>query len=669
MSYFKTIFSFLLIKLFLFGFNESKKSTNSLKTQPLLDNTSKLSSTIDKIYKKLQSTQCEKEIRFRQFPLKFGENKGLYRSFIHINAMDETNSLTSKLVRKYPKITDMNMFVTNFVVYALLESYEYKGIKQLDKTSLENALTAILDFHDNNYDTKIPIYTFWKQIFSNGTWSQHPENLCSIIENLPDLAEFLIPFPKKIGLDKFANTLETFKTLPSKLVYVYSITPDNDDTSINMALTGIIHKMKDQIDENLTQKWLERNNDYGSLFEYVSKYAYRPFMNESEIYKFSNYSNLLDSRSYYVLHDFLKENQSEDIILPTTWLFDYDKQKKSFPDQSMPFSVNNVDFNVAANFLFGVTNIVLFHPDEHYIYRVFDEDIRKMFSTTVDLILYAIKKDIINKRPDLTILYYPSIFDFYWLASRTYSTLKNCDLKKISDINVRNLFMNAKNKLDDVLKNEATRQIFDKIRKDEDGDYYFMEFLGNYANITRGEDVVFATGLGFNTLINIWTSNVYINETSKFVEKIKFDDTIDVNQRCKISNEDITTTVHKLANYIIKSFDSRFASFEGAFFSGSVKSLESFEVFFPSNFNEYLNGTKVEDITIENSYDYTTASGVRGFIDDEKYQKMLDQVFYGRKVPKNFSGFNPNIFPYWSSPAVAYSVNLLGLSKYNLIIN
>ena len=37
-----------------------------------------------------------------------------------------------------------------------------------------------------------------------------------------------------------------------------------------------------------------------------------------------------------------------------------------------------------------------------------------------------------------------------------------------------------------------------------------MEFLGNYANKTRGEDTNFATAMALNALLDIWTiSKVY----------------------------------------------------------------------------------------------------------------------------------------------------------------
>ena len=656
----------LFIKVFLFLTYVSYSNT-SISTDSKYRLDERVESTLHKIYENLQKTQCKKEKRFRIFPPRMGENKGLYRSYIHVNIMDTKNSLPAKIIRQFSQITDMNNFVTNFVVMALLESYEHRGIKELDMESLNDSLNALLDFHEHTYDANVPIYTFWRQINVNGTWTQYPENMCAIVKFVPTISDKLIEDMEKLGLHKIAGALTLINSLSYSFKSAYHIPADNDDTSINMALTGIIHKIRGKLDPRIADKWIESNKDYESLFKYLKYFAYRPFMKERDDARYSNFTNLIDSRSYYVLHDFLKENQSEDIILPTTWIFDINQENLYFPLQWMPFSINNVDFNVAANFLYGVTNIVLFNPNKDYIHRPFDGDLRKMYMSVVGLISYAIKKKIVETRPDLAFLYYPSVFDFYWLASRTFSTLKNFNLETIEDEDIKIVLINARDKLEDVLKNEATKQILEKINKDKDGNFYFMEFLGNYANKTRGEDAIFATGLGLNSLINIWTRNIYTNSTSKEIEKIVFDEIEQDKMNCDFPIEEIIETVDKLVNHIIKSFDEHFPTLEGAFFSGSVKSFETLEYWYPSNYNVFLNGTHVEDITNPNNIEMTLASGVTGYVKDEEYQEMLDQVYYGFKVPKEFKGFNPNSFPYWSSPAVTYSVNLLGLSKYRLL--
>jgi hypothetical protein len=57
-------------------------------------------------------------------------------------------------------VSDNNMFVSNFVILAILDSFELSGL-QVNKESLKDAVTAILSFQDKNYASKTPIYNFW----------------------------------------------------------------------------------------------------------------------------------------------------------------------------------------------------------------------------------------------------------------------------------------------------------------------------------------------------------------------------------------------------------------------------------------------------------------------------------------------------------------------------
>ena len=47
-----------------------------------------------------------------------------------------------------------------------------------------------------------------------------------------------------------------------------------------------------------------------------------------------------------------------------------------------------------------------------------------IFGPETDLVVWAIESEIVLKRPDVTILYYPSIYDFYWFAARVLSFLE-----------------------------------------------------------------------------------------------------------------------------------------------------------------------------------------------------------------------------------------------------
>ena len=64
---------------------------------------------------------------------------------------------------------------------------------------------------------------------------------------------------------------------------------------------------------------------------------------------------------------------------------------------SLLILVNNIDLNVITNFLFGTTNLVLYHSDRNFIEKIFDEEMQKMYSDTIELIVFAIKNDLTNQ--------------------------------------------------------------------------------------------------------------------------------------------------------------------------------------------------------------------------------------------------------------------------------
>lgn len=49
----------------------------------------------------------------------WAKRKGLYESSVHINVLDKKNKLLANKLRNGP-IPDINMFVTNFVLYSQL---------------------------------------------------------------------------------------------------------------------------------------------------------------------------------------------------------------------------------------------------------------------------------------------------------------------------------------------------------------------------------------------------------------------------------------------------------------------------------------------------------------------------------------------------------------------
>lgn len=606
---------------------------------------------IDEIYTSLLKEQIVKEQSYRMFPPRFAENKGLFRSWIHLNFVDNKNSLWSTVVRRNAKVDDMNMFVTSFALSAIFEAWELDGIS-LDKESIRIALEGILDFKDKNMGD-LPVYTFWKQKFQiNGTWSQYPENMVNIIKHAPVVPSWVISLLNKTGLTELASNLNFYNAATKAFNEIYRIPSDADDTSINLGLTGLMHKFKN-ITGNLSDIWLEKNQKVEGLFNTYKRFAYRPFINTTEPHLNYTFQDVLDPRSYYVIGIFLSEQveqgTSVDVILPSTWMSDLTIQR-SIPDLiNMPFNVNNVDLSVVCNFLFGLTNIVTFHPDRDYINKIFDSEMQKMYRSSVDLLVSSLKRNVIFERPDLALVYYPSVFDFYWLLSRVYSSLKN------NQQLLHPILKESFGKLDDTLKKIATQQLLDNIVSRKNDQAYCDEFLGNGANYTRGEDRLFSTGLVLNALLDIWTHKVSANG----IYHLTYDQEVP---------KEVPVIVEKLSNFVIANVNRWSTSKDNAFFSGSYKGYKSMAYFYPANYFVYLNGTVLDDITdLKKAYGGLT-DGVQGYIPRQKYEEMKNQKYFGFDVPKTKQDFNSQPFPYWSSPAITYSINLLALSKYKQLI-
>lgn len=76
--------------------------------------------------------------------------KGLYESRVHFNIVDKKNSnLTAFMRSNFFKIDDINMFVTSFVLFGLLEAKELGTIK-INQHYFSQSLNAIVSFKDKN---------------------------------------------------------------------------------------------------------------------------------------------------------------------------------------------------------------------------------------------------------------------------------------------------------------------------------------------------------------------------------------------------------------------------------------------------------------------------------------------------------------------------------------
>jgi hypothetical protein len=78
-----------------------------------------------------------------------------------------------------------------------------------------------------------------------------------------------------------------------------------------------------------------------------------------------------------------------------------------------------------------------------------------------------------------------------------------------------------------------------------------------------------------------------------------------------------------------------------AFFSGSVKNMETLPCFYPANIHHYVNGTEFDPNTLP-VYDYTSDMqySMEGYIQKADYSQLLQKKWFGLLPPSKAGSFN-----------------------------
>jgi len=108
---------------------------------------------------------------------------------------------------------------------------------------------------------------------------------------------------------------------------------------------------------------------------------------------------------------------------------------------------------------------------------------------------------------------------------------------------------------------------------------------------------------------------------------------------------------------------------ENAFFSGSLKGFTSVPMFYPQNFDQFLNGSIIHNLTYHDLLEGDLMVSVSGYVLPALYDVYLEEKWTGFDTPTTFPGFNqpPSeyfLFPYWSSPPLTDAMALLAFTKY-----
>ena len=126
----------------------------------------------------------------------------------------------------------------------------------------------------------------------NGTWSAFPTNLIYTVDKLvPDnISPRMSDFLEAIGLG-FVVTASTAKTS-------FVIPPDNDDSSVNLALLGFLK----ETNSSHYPFWNSLNYKKNEFYARALKYAYRPFGPNITL---NQWADQIDPRTYYIIRGFL----------------------------------------------------------------------------------------------------------------------------------------------------------------------------------------------------------------------------------------------------------------------------------------------------------------------------------------------------------------------------
>jgi hypothetical protein len=362
---------------------------------------------LDKIYS-YQALREQSRIPF----IRWYEKPGLFQSEIRLNFH---GGKLAQRIRQSDKIIvyDNDFFSSGWVVTALLEARLYGGCRHHNSSRnkdaelrLEIALDSLNDFHDRNemnYSTSL-IRTFWPQSFNQtfDLWQIQPINIrnlvidsklpINLIEKLLKLikSKFPIEFLEKIkrGIDGFAS--------------IFGITPDFDDTYLNLGLGALLTKFSTEYPTSVSN-WLNINRDMKRLIDLTLKYSYKPFSNDSN-------KNVIDPRTYYYARHFIQEanRSNESLSLFSTWIQNLDEQRVLHRKGiSMPFNVNNVDITVCANVIYGCTSAALMNLSGFSGLFLKSSDLVQTYLNSTRFVSWAIQTNF-SSRPELASLYYPS---------------------------------------------------------------------------------------------------------------------------------------------------------------------------------------------------------------------------------------------------------------------
>ena len=263
---------------------------------------------------------------------------GLFSSTIHLNFIGNLSKL-----RESQLTYDNNFFVTAWVLQFLFELRGNLGIRtnydNKMNESVYKAIKVLPSFHDKNRKSNDLSISFWQEFIkdkvnttrnrSNNNinnnsdwWCAGPENLLSPLSNIDNLAEYIYNFceienkidPNSNWFEKCMLYMKDIIKFASIFLNSFGIPSDMDDSSVGLTISTYFIEYSNifggikTFNQWFNNKYTNSLNNIISFCDNLSKYAYRPL-------NFNNYNNsngnginIIDTRTYYWLRNFIYES-------------------------------------------------------------------------------------------------------------------------------------------------------------------------------------------------------------------------------------------------------------------------------------------------------------------------------------------------------------------------
>jgi hypothetical protein len=630
-------------------------------------------------------------------PFQFARTKGLFRSAVHINTVGDGLGLSE--LRNDLSIADNNVFVTSWVLAALLEAENVKGGPKIAADLLGNALAGVAGAKARSFGPQIesnaPVFSFWKQVACNSTGRQGgskdpsgacfrawPANLEACVEDEDAFLEWVELVLTELGLTSLKGDVAFVYDMIVAMAAAFQIPPDFDDSAAALVLRFLLDSAG-SAHEQSAAFWRKRNSDIAQLAAFAKRYAYRPFAMEID-------ASIIDPRTYFFMHEYLESlDPKARHGFTTTWIMDIGESRAvPPPGVIMPFNgaclccsacsreaffffffrtdpsprdeVNNVDMSVASNTIYGfVSNAVQLAGSTKKLPSWFDSELADLLTNTTDLVAWSIETGRARSRPDIGMLYYPPIHDLYWFFARTVFLLENT-LNEWGSLpaSLGPIYERAAR----AMRGAGTDQILAGGQVDTEKGWMFWDgFLGENDVDAFGfstphhDDRLFTTAVAVNTLLDAWTRECGAAEL------------------CFLASTPASVKsalIRGVAFLVAQTEDSSYQPLN-AFFSGSVKGTAQQPWAFPANYLFYVNGTRLSlNQTNTVNISPTLIFGMRGVVNAAEYQRMVKEKHFGADTPVEFpaTGFNASPFPFWCSEALTWSFMLRAIAKHAAIV-